>query len=274
VFDDGRSRAGLIPLTRNLAGFPVGVGGRDLLRRMRTQAEGFGAVVRGERVEAVTPRDGGFEVAAGGERFGAAQVLLATGVVNLAPDMDEENHDDALRRGLLRYCPVCDGYEATDRAIAVLGSGAHAMAEAEFLRSYSARVTLLAPTGPHRFGEAERRRLADWQIALRDGPVESIMPLRDQVELRIAGTWQRFDTLYVAFGTELRSRLAAAAGAALAEDGAVLVDAHQMTSCAGLYAAGDVVQGLDQIAAAMGQAAVAATAMRNAICAARPLRRA
>lgn len=46
-----------------------------------------------------------------------------------------------------------------------------------------------------------------------------------------------------------------------------------MTSLDGLYAAGDVVKGLDQIAPAMGQAAIAATAMRNAICAARPLRR-
>ena len=58
-----------------------------------------------------------------------------------------------------------------------------------------------------------------------------------------------------------------------APDGAVLVDRHQMTSLDGLYAAGDVVKGLDQIAAAMGHAATAATAMRNAICEARPLRR-
>ena len=46
-----------------------------------------------------------------------------------------------------------------------------------------------------------------------------------------------------------------------------------MTSLAGLYAAGDVVKGLDQIATAMGQAAIAATAMRNAICEERPLKR-
>jgi thioredoxin reductase (NADPH) len=53
----------------------------------------------------------------------------------------------------------------------------------------------------------------------------------------------------------------------------VLVDRHQMTSVEGLHAAGDVVKGLDQISNAMGQAAITATAMRNAICEARPLRR-
>ena len=273
MFDDGRSRAALIPLSRNVPGFTVGVGGRDLLRRMRAQAESFGVAVLEDSVEGVEPQEGGFSVAARGGQHDAAKVLLATGVVNIAPQMDGENHDDALRRGLLRYCPICDGYEASDRDVAVLGTGPHAVAEAEFLRSYSARVTLVSPAGPHRFGEAERERLAQWNINALDGPAEDIVPLRDQIELRIAGTWQRFDTLYAALGTELRTGLAAAAGAALAEDGAVRVDAHQMTSVEGLYAAGDVVKGLDQIAVAMGQGAVAATAMRNAICAARPLRR-
>jgi len=87
------------------------------------------------------------------------------------------------------------------------------------------------------------------------------------------GRAHRFDALYAALGTEVRSALARAAGAETAADGAVLVDRHQMTSVEGLYAAGDVVKGLDQIAAAMGQAAIAATAMRNAICAGTPLRR-
>ena len=39
-----------------------------------------------------------------------AAVLLATGVTNRRPPMDEALHDDALARGLIRYCPICDGY--------------------------------------------------------------------------------------------------------------------------------------------------------------------
>ena len=45
----------------------------------------------------------------------ARSVLLATGVTNRRPPMDEELHDDALARGLVRYCPICDGYEVTDK---------------------------------------------------------------------------------------------------------------------------------------------------------------
>ena len=43
------------------------------------------------------------------------------------------------------------------------------------------------------------------------------------------------------------------------------MDAHQATSVAGLYAAGDVVRGLNQIAVAGAEAAVAATAIHNAL---------
>ena len=46
-------------------------------------------------------------------------------------------------------------------------------------------------------------------------------------------------------------------------DGCLLVDAHQRTTVAGVYAAGDVVLSLDQISVAMGQAAIAATAIHN-----------
>jgi thioredoxin reductase (NADPH) len=273
VFDDGRSRAGLIPLTRNLPGYPVGVGGRDLLRRMRVQAEGFGARMLADTVDSVTPHAGGFDVSAAGRELRATKLLLATGVVNLAPAMTHEEHDDALRRGLLRYCPICDGHEVTDHSVALLGSGAHGVAEAQFLRSYSERVTLILPHGSHGLDDAQRQTLAGWDIAVLDGPAEKITAARDDIAVQVAGEEHRFDTLYSALGTAIRSELARTAGAQTSQDGAILVDRHQMTSLAGLYAAGDVVKGLDQIATAMGQAAIAATAMRNAICEERPLKR-
>jgi thioredoxin reductase (NADPH) len=51
------------------------------------------------------------------------------------------------------------------------------------------------------------------------------------------------------------------------------VDAHQRTSIPGLYAAGDVVIGLDQISHAMGEGGVAATTIRNDLAKDAPLLR-
>ena len=42
-----------------------------------------------------------------------------------------------------------------------------------------------------------------------------------------------------------------------------MTDKHQQLGLKGLYAAGDVVAGLDQISVAMGHAAIAATAIHN-----------
>ena len=63
--------------------------------------------------------------------------------------MDEGLHDEALARGLIRYCPICDGYEVTDKKLGVIGSGAHGVAEAVFLRSFTADITLIAPDRAH-----------------------------------------------------------------------------------------------------------------------------
>jgi thioredoxin reductase (NADPH) len=47
--------------------------------------------------------------------------------------------------------------------------------------------------------------------------------------------------------------------------GALQIDCHSQTTVPGLYAAGDVTQGLNQIVVAMGQAAKAATRIHNSL---------
>ena len=54
-------------------------------------------------------------------------------------------------------------------------------------------------------------------------------------------------------------------GARLGEDGRLEVDAHGMTSMEGVYAAGDLVRGLNQVAVAYGEAAQAAIAVHNSL---------
>ena len=83
----------------------------------------------------------------------------------------------------------------------------------------------------------------------------------------------RFDSVYPALGSRIRSELAVSAGAKADPSGCLEVDDHQRTSVPGLFAAGDVVKGLDQISHAMGEAGVAATTIRNLLNEQRPIRR-
>lgn len=274
LFDCGSSRAAMIPRTHNHAGYPDGIAGPDLLTRMLTQAEVYGAVREQLEVTRIEPLENGFAVHADGRIFPVRSVLLATGVVNHRPKgLDDALHDQALASGLLRYCPICDGYEVTDKRVGVIGTGDHGMREALFLRGYTADVTLIAPEAEHSLDESCQVKLDEAGIARVDGPCGDYAIDENSIVVSTAAGPLRFDSIYPALGSRIRSGLAVAAGARASDEGCLEVDDHQRTSVPGLFAAGDVVKGLDQISHAMGEAGVAATTIRNMLAEQRPLRR-
>ena len=274
LFDCGTSRAALIPCSHNHAGFPGGISGKDLLARMLGQAQEFGAVREEAKVTGLIAHEDGFEVEIGERRHKARTVLLATGVVNHRPKgMDDALHDEALERGLLRYCPICDAYEVTDKRIGVIGTSDHGTKEALFLRGYSSDITLIAPDSDHDLNDKCLSELDEAGIARADGPCGDYAIDGDRLCVETADGPMLFDSVYPALGSKIRSDLAVMAGARATEDGCLEVDEHQRTSLPGLFAAGDVVLGLDQISHAMGQAGVAATTIRNMLAEQQPLRR-
>jgi thioredoxin reductase (NADPH) len=272
LFDCGSSRAALIPCTHNHAGYPDGISGKELLARMAEQAEKYGAEREFAEVTALRTAETGFIARVGERDYPARAVLLATGVVNHRPEMDDALHTEALQRGLLRYCPICDGYEVTDKRVGVIGTGDRGTNEALFLRGYSADVTLIAPQS-HDLPQDRAAELDAAGIARIEGPCGGYAIESDRIALDTAEGRLSFDSIYPALGSRIRSGLAVQAGARAAEDGCLEVDDHQRTSVPGLFAAGDVAKGLDQISHAMGEAGVAATTIRNMLAEQRPLRR-
>ena len=274
LFDCGSSRAALIPRTHNHAGYPGGISGTDLLARMREQAEEFGAVREAVEVTALRRHDDCFTVVAGKVSYRARTVLLATGVVNhRPPGIEDALHDEALARGLLRYCPICDGYEVTDKRVGVIGTSDHGAAEALFLRGYTADLTLVSPDGEHDLDADRSAELEAARIVRVAGPCGDYAIEGDRLVITTAQGPMAFDSVYPALGSRIRSELAVAAGAEATRDGCLHVSDHMETSVPGLFAAGDVVLGLDQISHAMGQAGVAATTIRNHLAERSPLRR-
>ena len=264
VIDAGRSRAALIPCTNNHAGFPDGISGAELIERMQRHANRFGATIETRRVTRLERVEGGFAAEYGAGPVTARTVLLATGVANRRPPMDESLHDEALARGLIRYCPICDAYEVTDKKVGVIGSGRHGVAEAAFLRGYTADVTLIAPDSAHKLAADDKARLKALGIRTIDGPCHAVAALEDAIVVETPGGHHTFDSIYPALGSDIHNELAAQIGVALNEGtGCILVDAHQRTNVPGAYAAGDVVIGLDQISHAKGEGGVAAVTIRN-----------
>jgi len=272
VVDGGKSRASWIPCTRNVSGFPDGIEGTELLQRMRDQACKYGAKIETEFVTKLErdAKTGLFTATWGSGCATSRAILLATGVTNRRPPMDEELHDDALSRGLVRYCPVCDGFEVTDKKVGVIGSDSHGVAEALFLRSYTADLTLIAPDKAMRLKPEDFRKLDDAGIACVDGPAQAVAIPDGCIVVDTAEGHYTFDSIYPALGSDTHTQLAEMVGANLSNDQCITVDRHMRTSVPGLYAAGDVVIGLDQISHSMGQGGVAATTIRNDLCAQQP----
>ena len=261
VADGDKPRACWIPVSHNMPGFPEGITGEAILQRLTTQAEEYGAVVQRVRVSDLRTDGEGLIAVVDGEPVRARAVLLATGVLDRKPPLP--GVDDAIEASVVRICPICDGYEATGKRVAVIGDDDLGLREAAFIRTYSEQVTLFhVGEGPAPSLD-EAKRLG---VEVLVGPVEALTLEDDHAACMVwGGEQRRFDHVYSALGTTANVDLATALGARCAEDGRLEVDEHQRTSVPGLWAAGDVVRGLNQIAVATAEAAVAATAIHNAL---------
>jgi len=265
IVESGASRAARIPLSRNHPGFPNGVRGRTLLARMRRQAARYGADIVSGHAEDLAAVDGGFRLVLKDGVLTARTVLLATGVVDVEPAIP--GVEDAVASGLIRICPICDGYETIGQSVGVIGNDDHAAREALFITTYSDRVALILTGPPDGVSPQMRARLAAGGVEVVEAPIESVVLDRKRISALCFGPdhTRRFDSLYAALGVQPRSHLAVRAGARRDDTGRLVVSEHQQTSVPGLYAAGDVVRGLNQISTAEGEGAIAATHIHNVL---------
>lgn len=265
VLDAGGTRLQWIPRTRNLAGFPDGIEGPELLRRMQQHADRYGVPTVRTEVRSLQRDGAGHFVAASADGSWRARfVLLATGARDVEPEID--GIQAAIKAGQVRYCPVCDGFETQGQRVAVLGRAGHGLRESLFISGFGNEVTWLAMATQQEVETGELAQLREAGVRIAESPPHRIECGVDDCGVRVElqdGTVLEFDTLYPALGLHHACDLATALGARSRHDGQLEVDAHQQTTIDGLYAAGDVAMDLNQISVAAGHAAIAATAIHN-----------
>jgi thioredoxin reductase (NADPH) len=269
LIDAGASRAALIPKSRNFPGQVDGIRGVEILTRMKAQAERYGArFEHGDVSSLASGEDGRFVATALGQRLTASRVVLATGVVDNMPDIDGLH--DHVRHGRIRVCPVCDAFEIIDKPVAIYGTAEHVFPKALFLRTYTPDLTLLCTDTIACPSELEGP-LRQAGIVL---PSDCVVELKgaglnnngDGIAARFAsGREKRFSAIYAAMGSRPRSQLFNQLGGGATPEGCIDTDDHQRTSIPGVWAIGDVVDALDQIAVAVGHAAIAATDLHNSL---------
>lgn len=263
VFGEGEPRAFWIPSTHNLLGFEDGISGQKLLKKMRSQAVDVGVEFMADRVK-IFPEEDGFLIRGQRTKIKVQNVIIATGITDLQPNVP--NVSELRKSGMLRYCPVCDAYEFRNKRIVILGCDDHGAAMSLFLYRYSKNLkVVVSPTC----------KIKDETLALVNE--REIEIIRDEIgSLDQVGASARVclkggrsleaDVIYPAYGFKVNDdAFSHIKELKRAENGCLIVEDKQRLQIPGMYAIGDCVDGLSQIAVAAGHAAIAATALHTDI---------
>ncbi len=228
------------PVVDNYPGLP-GIGGPELLRALEGHARDSGAQFKWCRVLSVVPTQGRFFLNTGGDVEEAGAVILATGAQRGETLPGEER---LLGRGV-SWCATCDGMLYRGKAVAVIGLGQDAPAEADFLQELGCQVTYISPAAPAGLRE---------DIPVVVGRQISIEGEQSVSAVVVDGTALPCQGAFVLRETMAPGDLVA--GLTLT-GGYVAVDRTMATSLPGVFACGDCTGAPLQAAKAVGEGLIA-----------------
>lgn len=203
--------------------------------------------------------DGTFAVDAGGATLLARALVLAVGVEDDFPEV--ENFFEHYGASVF-HCPTCDGYEAKGCDVVAFGWSKNLTEFALTLLGWASTVTLVTDGRSFEGDEDDRRRLnAEGVCILEDDAVELLGPRGQLKGVRLAGEGV-VDCQLAFFSIAHRPRTALAdqLGCALTDEGCIEVDPEGATTVPGVYAAGDVTPGVQLVQVAAAKGAIAGVA--------------
>jgi thioredoxin reductase (NADPH) len=251
----------------NYPGFPNGIGGAELGELMYQQAQTAGAEFRNiSPVEAIRRKGQDFVLIVDGKEIDAQVVILATGAI--PKKLGVPGEAEFTGRGV-SWCATCDGPLYHDKTVAVVGGGDSATQEALYLAKIAKDVHIIHRRDELRatqclqeecFFHPQITMHLSYTISEIVGEAGRISGLRLRSKTDGSEKMLPVDGLFEFVGIDAQSALVADL-CELDEGGFVKVDKDGMTSCPGLFAAGDVTDyALKQVVTACARGAFASYA--------------
>lgn len=243
-----------------------GIDPRELLRIAREQLGRYETVeIANVQVTDVLREGGRFIVQLhDGSRLSARKVLLATGLIDILPDI--RCLGEFYGRSIF-HCPYCDGWEFRHRPLAVYGRGSDAPELALELTGWSADLTVVTD-GPVEFSAGDRARLARHGIGILEHRIARLEGCDGMLERIVFddGSAHECRAMFFNLGHRQCSDLAARLGAKLDPGSDTVVgNRHQATNVPGLYVAGDAAFHTHFAIIAASEGAIAAFAINSAL---------
>ena len=252
----------------NYPGFPEGIDGFTLSRKMWESAEKFGAETRFEQVIAVELSGKEKTVTTTGGTYQAKAVVIATGAGHRHLGLSRE--EELTGRGVA-YCAACDGSFYREKTVAVVGGGNSAAADALLLSRLAKKVYVIHRRDSLRATKIYHEPLLQaenvefyWNSTVQQLLGEQRL---SGVRLENLQTGESrelsLDGLFISIGRKPATELFAGQ-LELDESGYIAADESTETSLPGVYAAGDVrTKKLRQIVTAAADGAAAAHAIEQ-----------
>lgn len=174
-----------------------------------------------------------------GKRIKAHRVLLATGLKEALPAVP--NIKRYYGRSLFS-CPYCDGYELSNKPLAIITEGSNGVALAATMRQWSSKLHLFT-NGKGSIAAGEGQMLQLMGVAVHREPIKTLAGEQGKLRAIVTADGKRVRcsgglvSTYWSHAGSLAQQL----GCKLAEHGGIWQDGRGRTSAAGVYVAGDVM---------------------------------
>ncbi|MCX7720333.1 MAG: thioredoxin-disulfide reductase [Dictyoglomus thermophilum] len=228
----------------NYPGFPEGITGEELVKRMEVQAKKFGSKILEADVLSLKI-DGNWKIVETSNGvFRAPTLIIATGT--RPKKLGVPGEKEFIGKGV-SYCAVCDGAFFTGKKVAVIGGGDSAVEEAIYLTKFAEEVTIIHRRDTLRAEKINQQRaFSNPKIKFLWSHIVKAIEGEKKVEKLIledlkTGETKIFpvDGVFIYIGlipnTELFKGILN-----LDSNGFIITDEKMHTSIPGIYAAGDV----------------------------------
>ncbi len=232
----------------NYYGFSKAISAKELHDNALAGAVALGAVHVADEILNIE-YDGSFKAHGKQGTYAGERLLLATGANRAAPRIKGLSEREGAG---VSYCAICDAFFFRGKDVCVLGAGDFAVHEAEVLANVANSVTIL--TNGEEFDKDVPFAVKKEKIAeiVGDGKVEEIVFASGDKILASA--------VFIALGVAGSTAFAASLGA-LTDGVKIVVDDKMKTTISNLFAGGDCVGGMYQIAKAVHDGMVAGIEM-------------
>ncbi|BAA30532.1 336aa long hypothetical thioredoxin reductase [Pyrococcus horikoshii OT3] len=263
-------------LIENYPGFPEGISGSELSKKMYDQVKKYGVEVIIDEVIRIDPAECAYYEGpcnfvvktANGKEYKAKTIIIAVGAEPRKLNVPGEK--EFTGRGV-SYCATCDGPLFVGKEVIVVGGGNTALQEALYLHSIGVKVTLVHRRDKFRADKILQDRFKQAGIpAILNTVVTEIKGTNkvESVVLKNVKTGEtvekKVDGVFIFIGYEPKTDFVKHLGIT-DEYGYIPVDMYMRTKVPGIFAAGDITNVFKQIAVAVGQGAIAANSAKEFI---------